>query len=337
MPILQIHTYLVYPNKNIAEPRAIGGTEVALEGKVFDLLKDIYDHTERDCKIDVMFNSHADGADNQCRTLILNHLGAPSIARGQLIAERLGMASNKRSALGLLFIVVGNEDQRHKVVLARFPANSGILAGHDQARLNVEFIERVFMRSATSYKAAAYEDISTDTGFWIGKIVDRQINSRDLEVSDYWLSDFLDSSFRTTSAAGTRRLAIAIRDAARSAADLNVKNELTAVATLSPGLNGQNLNFAEFADRFGLSPQARAEVLSKFSNPELANERFSFDASEFRSQVRYRSVELNTGAILMAQATDFDNVFERERAPGSEEIIFSTRGQVINQTLEKQK
>ena len=65
------------------------------------------------------------------------------------------------------------------------------------------------MKSASSYKAVAYEDTSMHAGFWTGKAVDRQITSRILELSEYWIFHFLKYNFQVTPAAGTRRLAVA--------------------------------------------------------------------------------------------------------------------------------
>ena len=45
--------------------------------------------------------------------------------------------------------------------------------------------------------------------------MDKQLNSPGGQLSDYWIGDFLLSEFSVTPAAGTRRLALALRDAAR--------------------------------------------------------------------------------------------------------------------------
>jgi hypothetical protein len=64
-------------------------------------------------------------------------------------------------------------------------------------------------------------------GFWSGRAIDQQLNPLSGEPSNYWISDFLLSDFTTTPPAGTRRLAIALRDAARKA-PLSIKQELIA-------------------------------------------------------------------------------------------------------------
>lgn len=336
MALENIHTYLVYPNKGLDEPHAIGGTEVPLNGKVFELIRDIYQNADRDCTIDISFNQGPDGeAVNPCRSLALGYLERPSVEAGRAIGERLSSFTTKRSGLGLLFVARGQEGRERKIILARFPAHSGILAEEGARALTVAFLERVFMRNAKTYKAAVYQDVSVATGFWTGRVIDRQIDSREVEVSQYWVNEFLDSDFRTTSAAGTRRLALAMRGAARKATELVVKREIAAAVTLAGGLAGQTLTASQFAERFGLSERATEQIIKEMPHPGLINERFRFDAQEFARQVPYRSVELDSGAILTADASNFDEVFDQEPVGEGGQTRFSTTGRVVTEKLEK--
>lgn len=334
MPIQNIHTFLVYPNKGIEEPVAASGTAVPLEGKVYELLRGVYGAGEDDHPIDISFNHDAAGdANNACRTLICDYIRQPSVETGRAIATRLGSFTTKRSGLGLLFLAQGYEGLQPRVVIARFPANNGILAEQGDQALTVQFLERVFMRSAFAYKAVAFQDTSIDKEFWTGKAIDRQINSGELEVSRYWINDFLDSDFRTTSAAGTKRLAKAMRDAARKTPDLPVKQEIVAAVTLAQGVNGQTMNTEQFMERFGLSPAAREAIVREMPYRNLIQEQFRFDAPEFARQVPFRSVQLDSGAILTADARKFDEVFEHEDVPDG--VRYFTTGKVVSDKLEK--
>lgn len=196
MGIEHLHTYLVYPNKGIDPPRAIGGTSVPLEGEVFNLLQDVYAKSERECSIDIAFDRADDGAaHNDCRTLLLAYAGAPSVETGLPLATRLGSCSTRRSALGLLFLATGMVGQQSKIIIARFAAHSGILADENPEALSVQFVERVFLKSVGSYKAVLYQDSINDQAYWTGKAVDKQINSSETEVSRYWITEFLGSDF----------------------------------------------------------------------------------------------------------------------------------------------
>lgn len=336
MAIEYLHTYLVYPNKGIDPPRPIGGTDVPLGGEVFNLLQDVYSKSERECAIDIAFDRADDGAArNECRTLLLAYARAPSVNAGLPLATRLGSFSTRRSALGLLFLATGAVGQQRKIVIARFAAHSGILADENPDMLSVQFVERVFLKSVGSYKAALYQDSVNDHGYWTGKAVDKQINSGEAEVSRYWITEFLASDFRTTSATGTRVLAVAMRNAAKSTDNLEIKKEITAAATLGAGLNDQVMTAESFFDRFGLSQSAREAIVDQMRHRGLLNEQFRFSAEEFNKQLPYKSLELDTGAILTAAATEFDNVFKHGKPDDHGKVTYTATGRVVSAKFEK--
>jgi hypothetical protein len=117
-----------------------------------------------------------------------------------------------------------------------------------------------------------------------------------------------------------------------------VKTEIAAAVTLGQSFNGQRLSINEFSNRFGLSSGAREAIASEIKNPTLLDERFQFDASEFAKQVPYRSIELNTGVIVTADATRFDEVIKQEVLVGGEgKVRLSAEGKVMNDKLTKAK
>lgn len=339
LPIENIHTYLVYPNKGVAEASPVTGNTVPQEGRMFALLKEIYDRAETECTIGVAFRKADNGAQvNPCRTMLVEYASSPSLDRGRLLAERLAGATTKRSGLGLMFLLHGREDQNHRVVLSRFRANNGVLVDDAADALTVEFIDRVFMKNAHSYKAVFYQHASLTAGFWNGMAVDKQINSRDAETSNYWVRDFLASEFSTTPAMGTRRLALALKDAVNRTNDLQIKQQITAAATLAAGIDGQPTNADDFCDRYGFSEQTRTAVKQAFTRSDLVGDNFVFDAAEFSRQLPYKTIELDSGAVLTAQSSKFDEVFERQEIDGSgDEYRFSATGKIVTEKLEKTK
>lgn len=94
------------------------------------------------------------------------------------------------------------------------------------------------MKNAYSYKAVVYQHTSLTNGFWTGRAVDKQIESREREVSQYWINDFLDSGLRTTPTRGRRRLALALKAAASKSKDVTVKSEIASAVTLRPRFAG---------------------------------------------------------------------------------------------------
>lgn len=69
MPITGIHTFLVHPKSR--EAAEIGGADVPLAGKLFDLLSGVYEKSEQQCNIDISFNMGIAGdQQNSVRDLI---------------------------------------------------------------------------------------------------------------------------------------------------------------------------------------------------------------------------------------------------------------------------
>jgi hypothetical protein len=337
MELQTIHCFLVHPAKQEAEQPSIGGALVPKRGNLFHMLKGIFDEAEDECQIEISFNANSDGEQqNDCRDLIIEYLKSQHIDDGRNIALRLQGVTNMKSGLGLLFLMFGQEDGHKKLVVSRFPANQGILAEEQKDKLTVEFLEKVFMKSATAYKSAVYVGKLTESEFWTGRAVDKQINYQ--QLANYWIRAFLLSELRTTGAAGSRRLALALREAMHCVTDPNVKAEFAAAATLAGSVAGQTLSANEFCGRFGLSKIATDAVTRAFKHETFMAEHFQFDIEEFKQHITFRSIELNNGGMLTAEASKFDNVFKQEKVDqGDNEVRFTTQGKIVDQRLRKSK
>jgi len=329
--VSDIHTFLIHPKKATEEAQVVG-TTVPLNGGLFNLLSEIYDRSDQECDVDITFQPTPDGQQkNVCRDLITDYLGTPNLARGRHLAERLSVQTDRRSGLGLMFLISGKIGREHKVVLSRFPTDNAIYVDDNPSAFTVQYLERVFMKNKTSYKAVVYQHASLQGGFWSGRAIDKQLNSLSGEPSNYWISDFLLSEFTTTPAAGTRRLAVALRDAVKKA-PLAVKQELTAAGTLAAGLGGQKLSIDQFCTRLGLSQEARTAITKELRVSRVAQEVFQFDVTVFKELVAYKSVELSNGALMTADADRFEKVFKREDDDGGE-VRFTTKGKIVDEKL----
>jgi len=337
MKIDAIHSYLVHPVKNEDDLNKITGTSVPEEGSLRELMENLYKNSDRDCRIDIVFNPAQDGSQqNDARDLIVKYLKERSLESGRLLAEKLARVSSHRSGLGLLFLITGIENNKRKIVVARFPADSGILAREEMNALELSFIEQVFMKNSKSFKSVMYRHADLEKGFWVGKAIDKQVNSRDTEISAYWITKFLESDFRTTSAEGTRRLASAMRAAARKTENPLVKQEITAAATLANSLGGQNLSIDQFFERFGFSEPTRYAVREEIGSTKVVAQQFIFDVATFKAQVPLKAVDLDTGVMLMGPADRFDKLVTQEESPQDRlKTTFLTTGRVVDQTLRK--
>ena len=332
-----IHSFLVHPDKHSDEPSQIRGASVPNSGKLFELLKDVFEKSEQECSHDIAFSPSSNGSQqNDCRDLVVAYLKHPAIDGGRKIAHRLQGVTTGKSGLGLLFLLSGQADGESKIVLSRFPADSAILAEETENSLSVEFLEKVFMRSATAYKAALYRGSSLDGDFWDGKAVDKQINSGVLTISNYWVKEFLASDFKTTSAHGTMRLANALLNATKKAKDAGVKQEIVAVARLALGLANKVTSIKDVCAKFRVSDDAVRVVRQQVPNDGVFADRFKFSASEFSKHIAIQSVELSNGAILMASAEEFDQVFEQKVVnQKKQEVRYSTQGQIVDQKFKR--
>ena len=335
MPVTHIASFLVSPGKNLENPPDAKGTMLPLSGRLFNMLNFIFEKSDNECDIPIRFVMAEDGSqNNEARNGILAFIEQPTLGNGRVLAERLRDLTTQKPGLALFFIIVGREGNNTKVVLSRFPADEGILAEPHEDTLQVEFIERIFMKNAKSYKAALYKGSSLRGDFWKGSAIDKQINESSHQIANYWIHGFLASDFETTSKAGTKRLAIAIREASKKANNLETKQQLVAFATLVHGIAGQGVSINEMAERYSLSEGARETLISQLPYRELANDSFILDSDEFSQHVAYTSVELDNGGILIAPPDRFEICFQRELVNDELRTVrFITEGQIVDEKI----
>lgn len=337
MNISAAYSYLVTPDKNAKIPHLVNGVSVPLSGKLFEMLSVVYVGSDLECDVPIRFLPTESGKQaNPIRDLVVGFAKSPTEAAGGRLAEALRDVSTMRSGLGLLFLLVGRDSSgSHKIVISRFPADQGVVANPDGGRLKIDFVEQVFMKSANAYKAAMYRGKLTQNGFWDGHVVDKQINAGVQHVADYWVRAFLQSEIKTTSKAGTRRLADAVMVALRKSSDVEIKQELTSAITLAERqLSGKATSIREFCDKYSLTDGTVDLLRKSLPNEMVFNEKFRFDASEFRSRAKLRSVSLDNGAILTSELAKFDECFTRDRVRGDQDKTrFSTVGRVVDDRI----
>lgn len=334
MHLTTIVSYLVYPGKGQQTAVESPGVSVPLKGNLFKMLAAVFDKSDAECKTPVRFTMSPDGsAENEARDLIVHFANSRTLKAGRQLAHRLRDRTTKKSGLGLLFIMHAADAAITKLVISRFPAEEGVLAEEDKSSLKVEFIERIFMKNSASYKAALYEGGSFDKDFWSGFVVDRQLNESTDQIANYWIRDFLASDYKTTSKAGTRRLAIALREATHSG-QVGTKQEIVAAITLAKGMFGKTVTIASLMQQLSLSEDAQAAIISHVPDPSLIGDTFVLDGDEFLENAPLAMVELHTGGLLVGPADQFNDTFKRELltdVPG--QYRFTTVGRIVDERL----
>ncbi len=146
------------------------------------------------------------------------------------------------------------------------PTDQGVVTQERRQTLDVQFIERVFMKNAKAYKCALYASAIRD-GLRDGWAVDKRINGP-RELTNYWIGEFLDSELRTTAASGTKRLAVAMRQAIRDTTNAGIREELLAATRLLRGQNGRHLP-ERLAHRLRVVRGTVQTLVSGLPRPEL--------------------------------------------------------------------
>jgi len=319
MPIEKIYSFLTYPKKNKIDEELPSGTSIPLDqGKLCKMLGDIFDNAATQCNIPVMFTSEDKVQANPVRSELQTIFKKPSIATVAQLAARLQKATSGTSGMGLLFICIGPDAHGERIVISRFPADEGVVAERTSTNLTVSFVEQVFLKSAHSFKAATYVSTGKVNELWTGYAVDKQINHGSKAMADYWIIDFLLSDMATTGAAGTKRLALALKATLTSTTDVNVKREITSAVHLAANIPNKALTISEFCDSFHLSPQTKSAISAKVNPSRLINEKFKFDQREFGKHIAYKQVELDNGAVLTAPVEKFEECFKTTQKQNSQ-------------------
>ena len=301
------------------------------------MLRRIYDRSVAECTTAICFTS--DNQTNEARELIVSYAGRPRKDTGRRLAERLQGFTDGTPGMGLLFLVRGEEAGKTRTLISRFPADAGILAEADSRGLNIEYLEKVFMRNSNKYKAALYADASLTAGYWKGHVVDNQIAYGVVRsVSDYWVIHFLQSDCLTTPRLGSSRLAKMLGEAIKSTDDRDVKDELVSAAKLAPNLSGRRVSPASVARRFHLSDVAESALRAQAKTDALYTEEFVLDREAFSGVLSYESVELSSGAVLSGPSTEFDALFTKEVVDEENGIVrYQTEGELADHRFRKVK
>lgn len=319
------------PPRSSNEPIEIRGATIPLAGKLYTMLEAIYAKADSECRTPIRFVTAPDGTqNNEVRSSFIALVESPSLDQAKKLGERLCGVTTDRSGLGLLFFVLGKDGNEHKLMVSRFPANQGIIAEPHGQELTVEFVEKVFMKNERTYKAAVYRSASPVVEFWDGHVVDKQIETH----TNYWIKEFLNSDFRTTSRAGSRRLAVAMRRATNEASNVAEKHQLVSAMTLVAGLKDEAISPRGVLERFALPSSLQQAVIRKLPNDESADATFFLDTAEFIQVAAYRTVKLDSGGMLTASTEEFDSAFEKIVLDEESALVrFTAEGHVVDETV----
>ena len=302
------------------------------------MLVDVFERASSECDMELIFTPDPQGAQhNECRDILMAYLKEPTIQSGEAIARRLQSVTPGTAGSALLFILTGVSDlDHHRLVISRFPAEVGVLAQESDQRLSLQFIEQIFLKNAHAYKCALFETEHLSANFASGRSIDRQ--ARDIAViAGYWLNKFLQAQLKTTDVHGTQFLAKAMREAANSEDDPDVKQEIVAATILTRGMDGQTHSTESLLSSLPLTQPAAQRITSKLPRPEVAHDFFTFRREEYDKIIRYETLELDNGATLTAEHGKFMDVFQAESVDNDGRVRYSTEGKIMQRRVRSAK
>lgn len=333
-----IHSYLVKP-KSSGKPTLPLGTPVGLSGKLFDLLNRVFLNANTECSIDIAFKMNDDGTQyNEMRTMILEHVHASSTSEFEKTADKIALRLAEHTTFvtgsGLLFVIRGTMNGKPAVVLSRFPADEGIVADDQSSKLTIDFVDKLFLKDRRSYKAVVFKGLVPNTSRRTGRAVDKQINDVMNPTSKYWIHEFLLCDFTVTSAAGTKRFAEALKSVTNKTEDLALKASIAGAAMVLSNFNGQTMSAEQLMKQLKMPAGAIDGVRDKIGKSAMA-ESFKFDAMIFGGHYKYRTKVLDNGAILTADASTYDEIFDQKEV--GDKTQFSTTGTVTKERIGKRQ
>jgi hypothetical protein len=84
-----IHSFLIRPGKGAESPDDINGATVAKSGRLFEMLKPLFEGAQKDCQHKIAFNSENGKQENSCRDELIAYIKTRDIHHGREIAKRL--------------------------------------------------------------------------------------------------------------------------------------------------------------------------------------------------------------------------------------------------------
>lgn len=332
--ISKVFCYLSPVGKGV-EPfplNEIRSFEILKSDQMWNKLGEVIKNIDKTCEIDMKFISDGTKQKNETRDEIINLMKKESLEKGIPLIERLSKNTDKSCKIGLVFIVLGKNNNKDFILIARYPSEEGIVLKQTN---QVEVVKDVFLKNSHRYKLAFFEDESLQGGFWKGKAVDKQINdsSNSKLISDYWIKNFLNCELELTETQGSKLLGKALRkllnDDSTPETDKDIINSIASSAKL---LNGQSNSINSFLKNLSISNDNRNRILDALPSRAIAEQVFKFNSEIIAGEYNLKALYLDNGGIVMAPTDSFDKVFTTETVD-KETVCIRTEGIIQKQTI----
>lgn len=311
-------------------------TEIQEDHDVFNKMVQLVADVKKDCNLNIKFTSTDGKQDNEVRNMIINIVKSKDANTIRPLVERLSSKTDNKSKSGLVFIIIGNINKNTFIIIARFPAEEGIVVNDKDKKIKVEIIDEVFLKNSHRYKLVYFEGKSVQGDFWKGLALDKQINESVnyiREISDYWIYDFLQCELEMTSKRGSTLLAKTFRSALNSDLPDSDKEDLIKLSLGIKQFDGKKTSIKTILKKVNMSEAIQEKIIKSLPNREVADTIFDFSSIHFNGIFNLRVKYLDTGAIIIGPNDVFDNLFNPLLVADSGITRYTTEGITTNETV----
>ena len=124
---------------------------------------------------------------------------------------------------------------------------------------------------------------------------------------------------------GTRQLATALKSALKDSKDSDTKGQLASFVTFLLNQAGETIIINNLYKSFGLPLKIQQQL--KYGNDSILHTPFKLSSVTLSKEISYKSIYLDNGAIISAEAASFDKCFELETV-GKGQQKFTTIGNI---------
>ena len=311
--------------------------EITENNSVYQTLSKIQLNIKNDADLSIIFNSIGEEQNNEIRNFLINLIQTKNIINGLPLALQLSKMTDKKSKCGLFFIIIGVEGEDDFISLIRFPAEEAMILKNSNDKIEIEELNEVFLKNSHRYKLAFFEGKTVKGGLWKGLAIDKQINDNyaDLrEISKYWINDFLDCRLEVTSRKGSTMLAKTLRTILNSTDDEELKEDIITTSIAAKTINNKNTSISKFINNLPIKTKAKESILKSIGSTEFAESVFKFNVEDFSKIFNLKARYLDSGAIIMAPADEFEKDFSPELIDASIGLYkYTTKGITQKETV----
>lgn len=313
MIIVKIYGLMVPASKDEKKSIKIKGLEVTQEQKLFSLISKTFIDADKNCDIEIkmqekILETGNTSQENEFHAQLLKLHEDFSFENCKWFGEILAKNTDKTTKDGILFIILGKDENNSRLFFCRIPAETGITVENKLNSIKFDVKEDVYVKNSKKYKADFFDEIDD---FVVGYATDKQVTDSYKKVksmSDYWIKDFLHCEIAITPQRGSKMLSEAIRKTIETSENEFVKQELVSVTSTIPNMNEKVCSFESFFELANLSENTKIEVLEKLQGQDLAS-KFQLNSEVFMENCSYKIIVLDNGAMAIASTSDFDNVW----------------------------